>query len=71
VSIVGGETRWRFTPRSPWGAGDYRLVVGTDLEDVAGNSIARPFEVDATGPTTAHLKTETVALPFRIEGRGR
>jgi hypothetical protein len=71
VSIVREETCWRFTPKSPWGVGEYRLVVGTDLEDVAGNSIARPFEVDVTGPISARVTTETVALPFRIEGGGR
>ena len=71
VSIIRQETCWRFTPKSPWGVGDYRLVIGTDLEDVAGNSIARPFEVDVTGPISVRVRTETVALPFRIEGRGR
>jgi len=71
VSIVREETRWRFMPRSPWGAGNYRLVVGTDLEDVAGNSIARPFEVDVTGPISGRVTAETIALPFRIEGGGR
>jgi hypothetical protein len=71
VSIVREETRWRFTPRRRWGAGDYRLVVGTDLEDVAGNSVARPFEVDAAGPISVQVRTETVVLPFRIEGGGR
>jgi hypothetical protein len=71
VSIVREETRWRFTPKGPWGAGNYRLVVGADLEDVAGNSIARPFEVDATGPISVQVRTETVVLPFRIEGGGR
>jgi hypothetical protein len=71
VSIAQEESRWRFTPRSPWGSGNYRLVVGTDLEDVSGNSIARPFEVDVTRPISVRVRTETVALPFRIEGRGR
>ena len=47
---VAAETRWRFTPASPWRRGDYRLVVGTELEDLAGNSVAQPFEVDADRP---------------------
>ncbi len=71
VSIVGEETVWKFTPRSPWGVGRLPLLVGTELEDVAGNSIARPFEVDVSGPISRRVKTETVALPFRIEGGGR
>jgi hypothetical protein len=45
-----GETSWRFTPDAPWPAGAASLRVDTELEDLAGNSIARPFEVDAFGP---------------------
>lgn len=37
-----------FTMRGPggWPAGSYRLVVDPRLEDLAGNSVARPFNVD-------------------------
>jgi hypothetical protein len=66
VSVAGEETIWRWTPLDPWQPGDYRLVVGTELEDVAGNSIARPFEVDLTGPISERVTPETVSLPFRI-----
>ena len=65
-SISSGETIWRFTPEAVWRPGEYRLVVGTDLEDRAGNSVARPFEVDLAGPISKQIKSETIALPFRI-----
>ena len=39
------ETRWRFTPRVAWVAGDYALVALTLLEDPAGNRLGRAFEV--------------------------
>ena len=71
VAVDDEETAWRFTPADPWRPGDYRLVIGTELEDVAGNSIARPFEVDAVGPISRRITTETVALPFRIGTVGR
>jgi hypothetical protein len=71
VSIVGEETVWKFTPSRAWSSGNYRLLIGTDLEDVAGNSVARPFEVDVSGPISRRVKAETVALPFRIDGGGR
>jgi hypothetical protein len=67
ATIAGGETAWRFTPREPWRGGTYCLKIGADLEDVAGNSIARPFEVDAAGPVTARVSSAVVSLPFRIE----
>ncbi len=66
VAVADEETAWRFIPAVSWRPGEYRLVIGTDLEDAAGNSIARPFEVDAVGPITRRVTTETVALPFRI-----
>ena len=66
VAVDDEETAWRFVPAVPWRPGEYRLVIGTDLEDAAGNSIARPFEIDAVGPITRRITTETVALPFRI-----
>jgi hypothetical protein len=66
VSIAGEETIWRLTPRYPWRSGVYRLVVGADLEDVAGNSVARPFEVDLAGPISRRVASEQVVLPLRI-----
>jgi hypothetical protein len=66
VSLGAGETRWRFAPASPWRKGAYRLVVGTELEDLAGNSVARPFEVDVAGPISSRVTTKTIELPFRI-----
>ena len=46
VRIDPGETRWNFTPDADWSAGAYELVVLGVLEDVAGNQIDKPFEVD-------------------------
>ncbi len=66
ISVSDAETLWRFTPTTPWRPGTYRLVIGTELEDVAGNSIARPFEVDEVRPITARITSETVDLPFPI-----
>ena len=45
ISLSQQETRWLFQPDDPWSLGDYRLMFDTALEDVAGNSIGRPFEV--------------------------
>lgn len=46
--ILDAETRWRFTPTKRWAAGSYRLRVGAELEDLAGNRPDRVF--DAEGP---------------------
>jgi hypothetical protein len=66
ISVADQETLWRFTPDALWPPGAYRLVIGTELEDAAGNSVARPFEVDEVRPITQKITSQTVLLPFRI-----
>ena len=46
IQVDEHETRWQFLPDKPWDAGDYVIDVATLLEDLAGNSLERPFEVD-------------------------
>ncbi|MBA2227261.1 MAG: hypothetical protein WHU94_00660 [Thermogemmata sp.] len=65
-AVGGGEHLLTFTPLQPWCAGNYRLVVDTRLEDMCGNRVGRPFEVDLFGPITREIRIETVALPFTI-----
>jgi hypothetical protein len=66
VSVSDDETVWKLEPTEPWRAGAYRLAVGTALEDVAGNSVARPFEVDTFRPVTEKITGETVVVPFAV-----
>jgi hypothetical protein len=66
VSVEAEETVWRFTPERPWRAGAYSVCVDKDLEDLAGNSIGRPFEVDVFDKVEQKPVAETVTLPFRI-----
>ena len=53
VEIGPEERSYRFIPESPWPEGPILLEVNPELEDLAGNSVARPFEVDVVGPGTA------------------
>lgn len=66
VSVARQETEWRFTPRDPWKAGDYRLVVNTGIEDLAGNHIGQPFDIDTFDRVTERIVTETTSVTFRI-----
>jgi hypothetical protein len=66
LSLAAEETLWSLTPEHLWQPGDYRLEVGSELEDLAGNSVERPFEVDMVRPITARVTSRTVTLPFRI-----
>ena len=66
VRIDREETRWQFTPRDPWQAGDYTVLVGAQLEDLSGNGLDRPFEVDVFEKVTERLSTEKIPLPFTV-----
>jgi hypothetical protein len=39
---------WNFTPDAPWPRGGHELIVGWELEDLAGNNLKSLFEVDLT-----------------------
>lgn len=60
IAITDAERRWEFSPGSPWASGGQQLVVDSVLEDTAGNSIGRAFEVDEQHPITKSVTTETV-----------
>jgi hypothetical protein len=49
VELVREDRAWSFAPREPWGDGEHELRVAAALEDVAGNSVARPFDADRRG----------------------
>jgi hypothetical protein len=71
-SVDRQETQWRFTPHQPWASGDYRLIVDTALEDLAGNHIGQAFDIDVFHPVTEHITTTTISLPFAVSsGPGR
>ena len=65
IRVEQGETRWAFAPHAAWRPGEYRLVAAATLEDVAGNRIGRPFEVDAAEGSGSERPRGAV-VPFRI-----
>ena len=62
ISVAREETEWRFIPDTPWSAREYPIVIRTTLEDLAGNHINRPFDVDTFNPITQSVASETVTL---------
>lgn len=66
IAVSDRETAWAFTPAADWREGSYKLVADTRLEDLSGNSLGRPFEVDVLRKVERTIKTETVGLPFRV-----
>ena len=65
AAVERNETRWTFTPRAPWKSGDYQVLIDTALEDLAGNRIGRPFDVD-TFERVERPERKQVRLSFRV-----
>ena len=63
ISVEDGEKRWLFTPRDPWRADNYTLLVLSMLEDPAGNRLGRAFEV-MQPPTD---QRDAIEIPFTVK----
>ncbi|MFT4541131.1 MAG: hypothetical protein ACI841_001792 [Planctomycetota bacterium] len=46
--VVEDQTKWRFRPAQVWSGTTHELVIPNILEDLAGNSVGRPFEVETS-----------------------
>jgi hypothetical protein len=64
IAIGKDEMSWRFTPAQPWHAGPQRVTVSSEVEDVAGNTPVRPFDMDLFTP-----KRPAQKLQFEFEPR--
>lgn len=66
ATLGHAERQWRFTPREPWRAGVHQLLVPTSIEDLAGNNIGKPFDVDLFESVDHRLTNAIVRLPFTL-----
>jgi len=57
---------WHFVPDQPWLPGAYHLHVQTTIEDLAGNNVGKPFEVDLFENVQRSLTAEVVEREFTI-----
>ena len=61
------ETRLSLLPQQPWQAGEHTLVTRSHLEDLAGNSIERPFEVDIFKKVERQIAKRFHRIKFNVE----
>jgi hypothetical protein len=64
ISVGGGERVVSFVPANPWARGDYKLVIDDTLEDVCGNRVGEPFEVDVFKPIPLRPMAKLTERPF-------
>lgn len=69
--VEGDGQALRFTPASPWRAGDCSLAVHPRLEDMAGNRVGARFDLDpGTVQGLPKGDGEPALIPFRVRGPG-
>ena len=66
VRVGDDERQWAFVLDKAWKVGDYRIMIGTSLEDLAGNNVARPFEVDRVQRPEDGVIPDYATLDFKI-----
>jgi hypothetical protein len=66
VTLEDHERRWAMVPATAWTAGAHRFVIQTTIEDLAGNNIGKPFEVDVFEGVQRRFTNSTVTVPFEI-----
>jgi hypothetical protein len=67
ASLEEQERLWVFAPKEPWKAGSYRLRVQTTIEDLAGNNVGKPFEVDLFSDVQKRITREVVERAFEVK----
>lgn len=72
VRVQNYETQWTFIPASAWRKGEWSLIVDRVLEDLAGNSVGRAFDVEVVEVADRYdtrRRGEPVRIKFQIRGR--
>jgi hypothetical protein len=65
--LVNAERELQLVPVGPWPRGTLQLRVVTIIEDLAGNNVGKPFEVDAFDGVERRLTNSFVTLAFEIK----
>ena len=63
VTVAPDARSWSFTPVAEWSQGKYLMEIDPLLEDLAGNNLLGPFEVDREVPTKT---AKTTSLGFEV-----
>ncbi len=63
-SVGPQEKSWTFQPAQSWQPGEYTLSIDGSLEDVAGNTPLRPFDLDLKAPLPPPQKLQKSFQPI-------
>ncbi len=65
-TMLDDERQLILAPEKPWQPGSYKLLTQMTIEDLAGNNIGKPFEVDVFNGVQRRLTNSVVAVPFQV-----
>ena len=65
IALGEREQSIRMTPAHPWQSGQYSLLVGNEIEDLCGNRVGKPFDVDLK-KKPARSNDQPLKLPFEV-----
>ncbi len=71
IEVSEHEKVWKFVPAKAWLRGTYAIEVATNLEDLTGNSIARPFETKMQVDSGDEIAAPTIAIEFSLSSLSR
>jgi hypothetical protein len=66
LDVGGGERVLTFSPKGRWKKGEYRMAVDASLEDICGNRVGEPFEVQIIQPNTPPSEVKTFERTFKV-----
>tara|TARA_B110000116_G_C16779027_1_gene557303 strand:- start:483 stop:1709 length:1227 start_codon:yes stop_codon:yes gene_type:complete len=67
INTKDSEKRWVFVPEDHWTADDYKIVIETKIEDLAGNTVIRPFEIDRLEDPKEKSNEEFIRINFTVK----
>ena len=67
ISVKARETVWSFEPIELWKPGTYSIAIASYIEDLVGNSLARPFETKEQEVDTLVKVDAETAIEFVIQ----
>ncbi|MBL9189345.1 MAG: hypothetical protein JNK23_17815 [Opitutaceae bacterium] len=67
-AVLADEERgWSFSPEQAWSRGRHALEIDTTIEDLAGNNVGKPFDVDPFEKVDRPDGVRRVTVEFEIE----
>ncbi len=71
IAELGPDERsWSFRPDSPWQVGEFAISAPRVIEDLAGNNLSNPFDLDLTEHPQRLDESGALLIPFAVELEG-